>query len=283
MKHYSKSSAAKWLSFHIFLPGLFESFLVDYLLPELENDLKSGLIKRFFFIRYSEGGDHVRLRFLLGTSDDTIERRLTDMVHKFASETSYDSNGCRVEQHLYDRSELYFGETALSVYSELLNEQTSYLSLRLLRAQYEVSQRPLVVAAILNLILRGSVDSVEDFLMALTDSRRFAADTVANLGFPLQPVSEESEARLRTALLDFIPRAATTLGQDSTIQRIIRLLQRTRRCDPSGRLVVTHALHLLCNKLTGSIMEEYNLFSTLYHLEAETSDIRKGVDHGRMA
>ena len=86
-----------------------------------------------------------------------LEQRLNRLVENLAVATSIDLNSCRVEQHPYDRSELYFGETALSVYAELPNEQTSYLGLRLL-AQYQERQRLVVVLAlILNflLVLRG--------------------------------------------------------------------------------------------------------------------------------
>src|SRR5215218_10501986 len=116
-----KQRAATWLSFHVFLPGPFDSFLVDHLAPALQDDLKSGTIKRFFFIRYSEGGNHIRLRLMSGAQSGNLEQWLNRLVENFAAATSSGLESCRVEQHRYDRSDLYFGETVFSVYAELLN------------------------------------------------------------------------------------------------------------------------------------------------------------------
>lgn len=285
MKHRSKTGSGTWLSYHIFLPGLFDLFLVDHLLPALEAVLKTRLVKRFFFIRYSEGGHHVRLRLRPATAGVAFEPRLTELVHHFAIETLHDPSCCRVEQHRYDRSELYFGETALSVYSELLNQQTSYFSLRLLRAEYQDRQRLMVVlASTMNFLLLRSANTFQDFALALEDSRCFAANMAAKLGFPVQAGAEKFEATLRSAILNLVPQTEAVLGQDLTIQRIIRLLRRTRRCNLSGNFVTTHALHLLCNKLGISIVEEYHLFRALSHFAVDTFCAnKKAADHERMA
>lgn len=282
MNHPSRQRAATWLSFHIFLPGAFEIFLVDHLSPALQDDLQAGIIKRFFFIRYSEGGNHIRLRFMPRAQIGDLQQRLNGLVENFTLATATDLNNCRVEKHPYDRSELYFGETASSVYAELLNEQTSYLGLRLL-AQFQGRTCLIVVlASILNFLLVSSADNLEDFSTMLEDSRRFAANTAADLGFPVQP-DEKLEASLQTALLQLLPQSST-LVQDQAVQRILRLLRRTRKCKPSSEFVATHALHLLCNKLGMSMIEEYNLFSTLYRFAADSFfTIKKGIDHGKLA
>lgn len=282
MSHPSRPRAATWLSFHIFLPGAFELFLVDHLAPALQNDLEAGIIRRFFFIRYSEGGNHIRLRLMARSHRGDFEPWLNTLVGNFAVATSSDLNSCRVEQHAYDAAELYFGETALTVYAELLNEQTSYLGLRML-AQYQGRQRLVVIlASILNFLLVSSTDSLQDFRATLEHSRCFAANTAADLGFPVQP-DEKLEASLQKVLLHLLPQSSTLI-EDPAIQRILRLLRRTRKCNPSGEFVATHALHLLCNKLGVLVVEEYNLFSTLYRFAADSFfTVRKGDDHGRLA
>lgn len=282
MNHLSRQQAATWLSFHIFLPGALESFLVDHLSPALQHDLQAGIIKRFFFIRYSESGNHIRLRVMPRAQSADLQQRLNGLVENFAVAIASDLDNCRVEKHAYDRSELYFGETASSVYAELLNEQTSYLGLRLL-AQYQGRTRLVVVlASILNLLLVSSAQDLEDFRSTLADSCRLAADIAADLGFPVQP-DEKLEAGLQGALRQLLHQS-NTLVQDQTVQRILRLMRRTRKSKPSGQFVATHALHLFCNKLGVSVIEEYNLFSALYRFAADSFfTIRKGIDHGRLA
>jgi len=55
---------SEWLFFKIFCsPNTGEKILINYLLPFIETGLKETLFTKFFFIRYKENGNHLRIRF----------------------------------------------------------------------------------------------------------------------------------------------------------------------------------------------------------------------------
>lgn len=273
-----QSCGSRWLSFHVFLPSGFNSFLLDYFLPVLEEWLDSGVIKRFFFIRYSENGHHLRLRFQpkFGTESAMLEERLAGLVRKFAAEAGGDLELCSLQRHQYDRAELYFGETIQSVYAELLNQQTSYLCLRLLRARSSSDLRlMMIVTATLAFILRRCENDLQDYIIALDDSRAFAIRGLQKLGYDTTLLSGREQTAFHQVIVQAIPQVAVNINEDPMIHRIIRLLRRTRKGVPSGRNVAAHALHLFCNKMGLSFLEEFELFDTLHNVV-----INQSVDLG---
>ncbi len=58
-----KQSDEVWLAAHLYYTPPWESFLAKVLAPFARDVLARGLAKNFFFIRYSERGFHIRLRF----------------------------------------------------------------------------------------------------------------------------------------------------------------------------------------------------------------------------
>lgn len=267
-----RTAGLSWLSFHIFLPGAFETFLLNCFLPMLEEELSSGRVKRFFFIRYSEKGHHIRLRFLPqpGTEAVMIEQRLSKLLQKFAAETGTALEPSILERHQYDRSNLYFGETIQSVYAELLNEQTSYLCLRLLRAQLTSRfHLMLVVSSAMGFLLRHCEGNWQSYKLALDDSRAFAARGVKKLGHDVALLPDSREGALYRALTQSMPKITASLDGDATINRIVRLLRRTRKGIVNGRHVAAHALHLFCNKMGLSFIDEFEIFDMLYNIAVD--------------
>lgn len=61
-----------WISLHIFYHQSFERILTECIGPLSEQLLAKGSIDRFFFIRYWQGGPHVRLRLQL--SDESLRK-----------------------------------------------------------------------------------------------------------------------------------------------------------------------------------------------------------------
>jgi thiopeptide-type bacteriocin biosynthesis protein len=62
---------ARWASFHVFCPTDRDALLMQVIHPVVAEVWLEGLADRFFFIRYPEGGDHVRLRLRIAAEIDT--------------------------------------------------------------------------------------------------------------------------------------------------------------------------------------------------------------------
>lgn len=257
------SGDPRWLGYHLHAPEPWEPLLLECLAPALDAERRQGRLRRFFFLRYGEGGPHLRLRLLPrgGTDGDEVRRRLETRVGSWLGAGEW-----RLEAHPYDREELYFGAARESVYAELLNEATSELALRLLGAPGGESRgrRWLALAALLDVLLGGSTAGEDRRAAALAASRRFAREAAAAVG---RPVAESSAAPPPPGAAAALAQARTGLGPalaaEPRVQRTARLLARARRCGPRGGLVAVHALHLLCNKLGLSLHEEHDLFTAL--------------------
>jgi thiopeptide-type bacteriocin biosynthesis protein len=72
-----------WHSLHVHRYGLQDEFLLDGLAPVLESLRASGALTRWFFLRYWQGGHHVRVRLRL--ADAEAELALAEAVKRFES------------------------------------------------------------------------------------------------------------------------------------------------------------------------------------------------------
>lgn len=250
-----------WLSFHLFLQDGFDDFLISALPPFLAAESERGSFCRFFFIRYSEGGDHLRLRFL-APQGRGLEERLARCVAAVAGV------GFRLEPVPYDRTQHYFGETRASVYAELLNETTSRLALRLLAAYAGQARlrRWLVLAAALDLVIENLTAGEADRRAWLAESRGFARRAAEEIRGPeAGPALDEDErtADRWSAPLEAVrARLLPLLGSDRDVLRLTALLRRVRRL-PGGSSVGVHGLHLLHNKLGFSLIDEHAAYAAL--------------------
>ena len=103
--------STKWRSFHVYLPGSVDLFLVRHFYPALAEAFDSRRIRRFFFIRYLDQGLHLRLRFMLGKTAGpfSLEEWLGRMLQEF-SRLEAGTLPCRIEQHHYDRTSIISGK-----------------------------------------------------------------------------------------------------------------------------------------------------------------------------
>lgn len=266
----------RWLSFHLHLdggPAGLEGFLTRALPDFLAAESRQRSFRRFFFLRYSEGGLHLRLRFRLedGRPNGGLGSRLENFVAGHLERAP--GAGFRLEVQPYDRTAHYFGETRESVYAELLNEASSQLALRLLAslAGQGRLRRWLVSTAVLDLLV--------DFLAAgdpsakrrfLARSRDFAAQTAEALfGDEARAALAANRATVRPSaapLPDVRSRLEPQLRLDRGFRRLAALLRRAHESGGRGPFVSVHALHLLCNKLGASLIEEHAAYLVLLHL-----------------
>lgn len=270
------TGSGRWISYHIFLPAHVESFLAGHLPAWLQSELRAGRIKRFFFIRYSEGGPHLRLRVKTGESPADIRTSLEACVRAYVRDVGT-GHTCRLEEHRYDRTELYFGETCASVYSELLNEATSRLALRLLRTpgmEYR-AQRWLVTVSTVHVLLHRVARNTTELLALMAESREFARHAVRASGLIVPDATRGASGLLDAPVLKAVHRMTTVLESDPSSERIVQLFRRTRRQTRAERFAATHGLHLLCNKLGFSLRDEYALFESLGRAAAEPGDVSR--------
>lgn len=67
-----KPTARRWLSVHVFLadPALQERYLCEHVKPRLREWRSTGRVSQWFFIRYWEGGPHLRIRLAGDVAND---------------------------------------------------------------------------------------------------------------------------------------------------------------------------------------------------------------------
>ena len=79
----------KWLCLYIYIPPPFEHFLVNCLYTITDNLFLHKLINKFFFIRYGEGGHHIRFRAhfynksVLELYEKIITQQILEYIHKY--------------------------------------------------------------------------------------------------------------------------------------------------------------------------------------------------------
>jgi len=249
----------------VYLSGPIDLFLGHYLFSALTEECALQRIHRFFFIRYLDPGLHLRFRFTPGRegSPAMVREWMEKLVSKFADSLP-EAGPCKMEESVYDREEHYFGETMYSVYSELLNEQTSWLGLRLLGGYCE--ERPQLMALLVTCILfffNRMTGDQDELISALGLSGSFAGKVLTEHGLTPHEQGKEEQAAFNALIPKVFTRTGPFLCTDPAATAIIRLARRARKAGEPGKFVVTHAFHLFCNKLGFSLQDEYRLFSLL--------------------
>jgi thiopeptide-type bacteriocin biosynthesis protein len=126
-----------WISIHIFHNHSFEDVLVKCIDPLSKTLKKDGLIESSFFIRYWEGGRHIRYRLSpkKNTSTahlkQTISSHLEDFFKSADENTEYKIEFSPYRQEL----ERYGGELGIRI-SEKQFEDSSAIVLKLLKDHY---------------------------------------------------------------------------------------------------------------------------------------------------
>jgi thiopeptide-type bacteriocin biosynthesis protein len=253
-----------WLSYHIHLPWTGNEFLAEFLPPLIALLKNNGQIKRFFFIRYIEETYHLRLRLKTTTlsKPEVIEKFLENTVQKFCSAYKIPTALIQIKTSPYSRELHYFGENLKSVYSELINEQTSDLSMQMLALKNETKQTFLLkTIATIHLIFVLSSLNNHDFKESVSESYKFAENnrTTASLSetFPTR-LSEN----FKDSVIIAVERTSDIFASNKTIKKLTALIKKAKKI-PDGRFVATHAIHLYCNKLGLSMYQESEIYDSI--------------------
>jgi thiopeptide-type bacteriocin biosynthesis protein len=257
----SKAAVRQWLSFHIYLPDGVDRFLGDEVESIVDEEMASGTLKRFFYIRYGKGDElHIRLR-LLPRCDSTAEyfqKRLEDCLGAF-TERMGATPGYKVAQARYDRDLHYFGQTPDSVYAELLNEHTSRVAGRILRLMPDdLASRFFVVGCVVRtLIPYFGCESIRD---AVARNLRLSVRILSITPEGYAEVLEKIDPRFAPRLCLAWSNLSHSIREDAAVVALKRVIGRTAR---RNLQVVVHGIHLLCNKTGLSAYSELLLFISL--------------------
>ena len=251
----------EWISYHIYLPWTGNEFLADFLPPLISHLKAEKQIKRFFFIRYTEGNYHIRLRLqLTGKSQrSTIKNFLNLTLKDFGKSSHIAASEIRFEANNYSREKHYFGHTKESVYAELINEQTSCLSMQMLAGvKNNDSSLLLKFTALIYWLFAFTSFNESDLKRSLEESRDFteknkSGESVTNF---------KTEILLRNLPIA-INRMSDAAAKSQNVQQTVRLLKRLKLYSPHGRFVATHAIHLFSNKLGFSLSQESEIYNLL--------------------
>ncbi|MEM1271708.1 MAG: lantibiotic dehydratase C-terminal domain-containing protein [Bacteroidota bacterium] len=271
-----------WTSWYVQVPVDPDPYLARSLWPTVIELLDEGSVRRFFFIRYFENGLQLRLRFRI--QEEATDARIAEALS--ASLRDWDAS-VPVRQHAspgpdpsasylwpvrYVRDEHYFGENAETLYSELLNEQSSYLTMRLLSVSLERRQARYVglLATLITLLQRVAPTKAE-LGRRIEESVQFADYWLrkhlpaGSLDDPDWQASLEADPAEAVRLLTSLRSAPSIvkLQQDQAVQHMASLLRRMTQELSEPDFYVTHSLHLLCNKLGFNLNDELFAFRTL--------------------
>ncbi len=222
-----------------------------------------------FFIRYGRGEDlHIRLRLLLHRS--ALLENYVEAIRTLAYSACAVADAPPDEPHPmiwmepYDRTAEYFGESLASIYSELLNEQTSYISLRLLRATYG---RPVALQCSIAYLLFHLISCVGcDEKMCIERSIALARRIIVKETQKQPEQNDNVVAAVAAAVNRNRAIFAAGFEFDLGLHHLSRLLSRAMGTVPH---VVTHSLHLLCNKSGLSMWSEYQVLISVRSLLVE--------------
>ncbi len=244
-----------WLAYHIYLPfELREEFTpaLGRVLLAMQERL---LIHRFFHINYGEGGYHVRVRLQVQTviQRDIVQASFPQAIVELCKTTSRLLEAdITCLQNTYERDIHYFGETLESVYSELLNEQTSLLAIAIMHAspgQNRHKEAMLVLLSIWTLAATVEISASELIQQGLA----FVQRNTLQVGGP-QKAARRSDGRGHD------PRRYVLRGYGNILKHLGAIAQRALQV--SGRRhVVTHAVHLLMNKLNYTLHDEGTFYA----------------------
>jgi thiopeptide-type bacteriocin biosynthesis protein len=245
-----------WLGFRVDLTPPFEPLLTISLANWLSHKREQGLLKRWFFLRHSEGGLHLRLR--MQPANETVCARLTAELKSL--ETTAEPPFC-IQPHVYDRDIRAFGETRESVLAELLHAATSELALSLLSwlGEEQLFARRWILTAVTAAVVVERAIPFADLEDTMTHWRNFVIRTAADAGSDLRD-SDHARHRSRASIVGAVAsRLAAALDLEEAVNPTVLLVRRVRERGARGRFVAIHALHLFCNEMGLSIGDEHDL------------------------
>jgi thiopeptide-type bacteriocin biosynthesis protein len=271
---------ADWVSAHVFYEGDLDLLLTHVVDPLLEEFARSGLAREFFFLRYWDGGKHLRLRVLPAQNArrPEVEELITDRLGEHLARNP-SADGGRADEYPRIARALAEMERVTS-YAEVLspNNSIAFAPYRREHGRYGYGG---AIQAVERHFAESSRISLRVLTMGATPDQRANAcaalimltwfiadpDLEPGLGRPASPVLDEVQRSQVLRIARQMRMLAATFGELSTTgtlvdwARSIASLKATLtdrfalHADAPGEpdIAVTTVLdqcaHLICNRL----------------------------------
>lgn len=127
----------EWISVYLYHNISFEDVILGLLNPLIDNLYKKGYIKSYFFIRYWEGGPHIRFRILTDRTKSSIEIKNYMQTFSCAYFNSLKiDNTFHIEFNQYERELQRYGGNDGIIISENFFHDSSKITIKILRHYY---------------------------------------------------------------------------------------------------------------------------------------------------
>jgi thiopeptide-type bacteriocin biosynthesis protein len=299
-----------WLSLHIaYHRGPMDRLLVEHVLPSVKSFLRAGSVESFFFVRYSFGGPHLRLRLLPSPGREeeirsTIARDAAEFLHRHPSpvglpEAEILSRNRVLRQHdncdepedriLADNTlqEIPFEpETERYGGESLLPSSLEFFALSSVRALHLLAGRNGVpdgrwLAIAMRLLVRyafgfaGNTEELQEILAFPQSAERRAPDAIRERGDRVFAKSKEDFSAL---VRQEIRRLEATLPALDDTASACRLGDKLRQAALAVRKrIAVSQIHMTANRLGLRNVDEVYvarlLIRTLEAIEAEAPDL----------
>ncbi len=260
-----------WVSYHIFLlsqPG--DQVLRGLVLPAIRDLWKRQRFLRFFFIRYGEGGPHIRLRFLCSPEDkDEIETILKLRAADFFG--LGDVSGRMIEFPFVPETERYGGAEFIGHSLDFFCLTSTYV------LQQLESNRSLERSKLLAVALRVLVRQTAGFAADENEIASLAAYAVNGEWQRFPPLEARADREFEGQMQDyvrlFIEEVECSLGSQACLRLAdtmitdgaLLLSQQIRSASgPVRWRILTSQLHMTWNRMGIRNLEEIYLGRILW-------------------
>ena len=259
-----------------------------YLNEFLEPLLESGSIDKYFFIRYADPEQHIRLR-INGSSDISIFQLLPQII-KWIKDMQRDGLVSRFTIDTYERELERYGGVELITYAEEVFFRDSMLVSRILglkeRKNFNIEDDILGIIGIMTLIDKfiADVEMEENFLSRVIQKNEYRDQFVKERNKYIDTVNSILDWQESNDLIEMnVLRDLLILRNDS----ILKYRKMINEVDDLGNLTNTKAnilltvIHMFCNRFMGDRNWERKILAltrhSLYAINAKKRNMKKLV------
>jgi thiopeptide-type bacteriocin biosynthesis protein len=279
---HQRFARSRWVAYHIFShsrPG--DEVLLGIVLPVVRELWGRRRFDRFFFIRYEEGGPHIRLRFLCSSEDrEEIDATLKRYVIEFFAQADRVDSADRVIESPFEPETQRYGG------AELLGQSLDFFCLTsaFVLQQIELN-RGIPRSRLLALSMRALVRQALGFAAAEDDFSRLMAYPVNGKWRDHSPLEERADLEFEARQEDYIrllaeeiafsldSQARSRLADTMLKDGALLLKQGIRNASSPVRWrILRSQLHMTWNRMSLQNLEEIYLGRILWRAVQHLAD-----------